>query len=215
MGRKKKEKTELNLDDPAAKLGRAKMGRWQRISAKQRPFLIEAIVPMLAESRPNQEIADTLRVTPQIVTKYSRDPEVIAKVEEYRINYWQEVKSSLRMLGKVAVNTLQNLMENARSEHVRFEAANAVIVHLRELFPDAHMGGEEAQKEMLDELRKLVASKPPPQISIGTINVTAEKMQQLLKDSQQVVDGEIRELKEGSKPGEEGSDDSGQEGEGE
>jgi len=140
--------------------------RWHRLTKEAQALTMQAMAPLVIQGRKQAEIAQILGISPQIVQRLTQADGFAAILDEYRREMLRRVREKLWSATDIAVDTLLELAQSARSEHVRFEAANAILVQSKLAEMPVEESGEEAQLKLLEELRKKVTERAQPVIRI-------------------------------------------------
>ena len=101
-----------------------------------------------------EAIAETLGVSFTLLSNWPKSikfQETYAKTLEI---YRREQRTYLQVLIPKALHTMEDLMANARSEHVKYEAAQAILVHAEITKDEVKQETAELHTAFLDNLRK-------------------------------------------------------------
>jgi hypothetical protein len=166
--------------------------RWRRIKPAEATTLALTVVPLVASGETNVAIARKLDLSEGQVMRVVNSPAFQLALQEYRDNILVRGREKNWGMLDGALDTLKELHQTAKSEHVRYEAAIAIVVQSgMSDAPGGKLGGDE-QREFFEELRKAAAARTVPQITIinGQVVINGERPAM----PGNVVAGEFRDL---------------------
>lgn len=75
-------------------------------------------------------VAEQAGISPSTLYRWMREPEFAAELDKCRRQVLNQTLAGITSVGKVALETLKELMQTGKSETIRAEAANAVLERL-------------------------------------------------------------------------------------
>jgi len=100
-------------------------------------------LPLLAAGEPANEVSKKLKISKQQISEWKHDFRFTNALEEIRRDAFTEANKALAGLALDSVETVQNLMLNAKSEQVRLRAAMYAIDRLDLKYLAGTKGNEE------------------------------------------------------------------------
>ena len=187
--------------EDADHLGKTANGRrrWRRLDVKRAAETMKVIAPLVAAGETHEAIGERLGLSRGQVGRLVKHPDFGKIFDEYREGRIERARDLLDDDLEPAIATLKFLHRNARSEHVRFEAAVGVIDRSRLGTAPSGRSGADEQMELIAKLLANATQRAAPQLVIGAGSMTLQD-KLLLPESTPIIDAEVRTLNDREEP---------------
>lgn len=101
--------------------------------AKLKPNQLIAALE-IATGKDKNKAAKSANVTPQTISQWIKEPAFEAKVNEYQLNLLNEAQAKFKHLAGEAIDTLEKILKNSKSDKAKLEAAKFILETIQ-IFP--------------------------------------------------------------------------------
>ena len=176
--------------------------RLKRLKPEHIESTCKAIAPMVAAGEGYGDIAEKLYLSVGQVTRLVKSDAFTTALANYRETIAQQSTELLWGSVPSAIKTLDELSKGARSEHVRFEAANAILAHSGIDNAASGRSGADEQLGLIAELMaQAIGRSTEQQANLQRPIISVQAGGQVILQSApaalpmpSVINGEVREL---------------------
>ena len=154
-----------------SEMGLTKDGRrrWKRRpKGLTRIDKVELAAVLRAQGKPWAEISQLTCVPEETVSNWAQLRSFQAVYTQALSAFKDKMRGELRGMVPIALTALRELAEGARSEHVRYEAAQAILNQAGDILGEEVVREEvNSQEELIEQLLKKARAAPSVQVNVG------------------------------------------------